>query len=420
MPVLKLTATMFPQVLQCPAGKARIELVDADCSGLYIEVRATAPGKGTFYYRYKNAAKKTCHKRIGTTNEISLAEARKQAKTLKAEIALGADPKGTEKAKKAVLTFTEFFKDHFLPYVTPRLRSWKRYEELFRLRIQKVFGDKRLNEITRQQIQSFHTSLLAEGLAPASCDHHIKLMKHAFNLAIDWDLLTEKNPAARIPLFNQDNRVNNLLDGPALQRLLEVLRTDSNRSVCGAALLSLNSGCRLEEALSARWCDIDFENKQWRISAAVAKGKRAKILPLSFSAIEVLESLGSRGKCEYLFVNMFTGERLKWVGTVWSRLRNQAQVPHFRFHDLRHQFGTHLARAGRSTAEIQQLLSHRSPVTTQRYLHLTPGDLLAATNGASAIVKAASQPLNAVALPVELPLLVDLAIQEPVEMAVEA
>ena len=266
MPVIKLTQSMFPQILQCPEGKTRIELCDADCPGLYIEVRTSSPGQGTFYYRYKDIAGKTSHQRIGSSTEVMLMDARKRAKTLKAEIALGAYPKGEEKLKQAVLTFSEYFSQVFIPYVTPRLRSWKRYEELFRLRIQKVFGDKLLNAITRQQIQAFHTALLAEGLAPASCDHHIKLMKHAFNVAIDWELLTEKNPAARIPLFNADNRVNNLLDGPALHRLLEVLRTDSNRSVCGAALLSLNSGCRLQEALSAEREDIDFENRQWKIS----------------------------------------------------------------------------------------------------------------------------------------------------------
>jgi len=418
MPVLKLSAAMFPQVLQCPEGKARIELCDADCPGLYIEVRGTSQGQGTYYLRYKDGSGKTCHQRLGTTTEITLTDARKQAKALKAEIALGADPKGDEKAKKAVLTFTDYFRQHFLPYVTPRLRSWKRYEELFRLRIQKVFGDKRLNEISRQQIQSFHTSLLAEGLAPASCDHHIKLMKHAFNLAIDWELLTEKNPAARIPLFNEDNRVNNLLDGPALHRLLEVLRTDSNRSVCSAALLSLSTGCRLQEALSATWGDIDFENRQWRISSAVAKGKRAKILPLGNTAVELLTSLESRGKHKHLFVNMFTGDRLTTISKVWSRIRSQAGLPHYRYHDLRHQFGTNLARAGRSTVEIQMLLSHRSPITTQRYLHLSAGDLLAATNGASDIVEAAMRGMPNIAN--DLPLLLDLAIAEPVEAAVAA
>ena len=389
MPIVTLTNHVIATGLTCPEGKARVELCDIELPGLYVLVSASAPGHGTYFLRYKDHSKKTCHEKIGRTSEISLMDARKKAKSLKATIQLGADPRGEAKARREVITFTEFFELHYLPYVTPRKRSWKRDEELFRLRIKGVLGSKRLNEITRQQIQTLHTSLLAEGLAPATCDHHVKLLKHAFNLAIDWDLLTEKNPAARVPLFNAENRVNNFLDGPALRRLLDVLQTDPNRTVCTVALLSLSTGCRLNEALSARWEDVDLENKLWHISGAVAKGKRSKILPLSETAISAIESLDSKGRSQYLFVNSLTGEKLTTIAKVFNRLRNLASLPHFRFHDLRHQYATMLARSGRSTVEIQQLLSHRSPVTTQKYLHLSATDLLEATNGASAIIKAA-------------------------------
>lgn len=66
MPVLKLTQAMFPQALQCPQGKSRIEMCDADCPGLYFEVRATNPGHGTAYLRYKDNTGKTCHQRLTT------------------------------------------------------------------------------------------------------------------------------------------------------------------------------------------------------------------------------------------------------------------------------------------------------------------------------------------------------------------
>ncbi len=198
VPILKLTQLFIANGLQCPGDKTRIEYCDSDLPGLYVEVRATSQGQGTYYLRYKDANGKTCHQKLGRTTELDLMEARKKAKTQKAEIALGADPRKAEKARKEVLTFSDFFELHYLPYVTPRKRSWKRDDELYKLRIKGVFGDKRLNQITRQQIQSFHTDLLAKGLAPATCDHHVKLIKHALNLAIDWGLLMEKNPAARI------------------------------------------------------------------------------------------------------------------------------------------------------------------------------------------------------------------------------
>ena len=53
--------------------------------------------------------------------------------------------------------------------------------------------------ISRQQIQTFHTELLHSGLAPATADHHLKLLKRVFNLAIDWGVHTGTNPVARVP-----------------------------------------------------------------------------------------------------------------------------------------------------------------------------------------------------------------------------
>lgn len=185
MPIVKLTPSFIANNLQCAEAKARIEYCDEMLPGLYVEVRSTSEGQGTFYLRYKDRNGKTCHQRIGRTIDVDFVDARKQAKILRAEIALGSDPRGEEKARQAVLSFTEFFVDHYLPYVKPRKRSWARDEELFRLRIQDVLGHKRLDQITRQQIQSFHTALIAEGLAPATCIYHIKLIKHSFN----WQLI---------------------------------------------------------------------------------------------------------------------------------------------------------------------------------------------------------------------------------------
>ena len=96
MPVVKLTETFVTNALLCPDGKSRIEYCDSDIPGLYIEVRATSPGQGTYYLRYKNESNTTAHQKIGRTSEITLGEARKKAKTQKAEIALGSDPRGEE------------------------------------------------------------------------------------------------------------------------------------------------------------------------------------------------------------------------------------------------------------------------------------------------------------------------------------
>jgi len=97
--------------------------------------------------------------------------------------------------------YAEFFEQHYLPHVKLRKRSWDRDEELFRLRIKEAFGSKRLNQITRHQIQTFHSSLAAQGLAAATANHHLKVIR--FNLARQWGMLESANPAAGVGMRGQ-------------------------------------------------------------------------------------------------------------------------------------------------------------------------------------------------------------------------
>lgn len=93
MPKILLTPTIVKNSLICPEGKRRTEYCDTVVPGLYIEVRASSPGQGTYYLRYKDSTGKTCHQKLGRTNDITLPVARKRAKDLKAEIQLGSDPR---------------------------------------------------------------------------------------------------------------------------------------------------------------------------------------------------------------------------------------------------------------------------------------------------------------------------------------
>lgn len=389
MPVVKLSESYIKNNLQCPEGKHRIEFCDTELPGLYIEVRATSPGQGTWYLRYKDANGKTCHQKIGRSTDTNLLEARKQAKKLKAEIALGSDPRGEEKARLAVLTFSEFFEQHYLPYVTLRKRSWNRDEELYRLRIKAVFGNKRLNQITRQQIQSFHTALKNAGLAAATCKHHIKLMKHSLNLAIDWEML-DKNPVARVPLFHEDNKIEHYMNDGELERLLAVLHNDENRPICQIALFLLSTGCRLNEVLSAKWSDVDLGKGIFSIRSINSKSKRLRSVPMNESAIEILNQLDTQGKFEYLFINRLTGMPYCNIHKVWQRLRTKSGLKHLRLHDLRHQYASFLVNSGRTLYEVQQIFGHSTSVVTQRYAHLSTKALQEAANSASIKIREAT------------------------------
>lgn len=391
MSILKLTQQIITNDLRCPEGKNRVELCDTELPGLYVEVRTTNPGQGTYYLRYKDHTGKTCHQKVGRTSEIELAEARRRAKQLKAEISLGADPRGEAKAQKEVPTLDVFFTGQYEPFAKPRKRSWKRDEELYRLRVKARFGSRRLNQISRQMIQTFHTELLASGLAPATCDHHLKLLKRVYNLAIDWGVFGGPNPVARVPMFNVDNKREYYLDPEELQRLMSVLLADDNRAVCRIALFLLSTGSRLNEALSATWEQVDKANRVWRIPATNSKSKRMRSVPLNDSALEVLAQTGTEGKYDHVFINADTGKPYTTIAKVWNRLRMAAGLPRLRLHDLRHSFASFLVNSGRTLYEVQKVLGHSDTKVTERYAHLSTKTLQDAANSASLAIKGATQ-----------------------------
>ena len=385
MPVIKLTQQFIDQQLQVPGNQQRIEYCDADLPGMYIEVRSTSPGQGTFYLRYKDPTRKTCHQKIGTTKEMALVQARHRAKELKAEIRLGADPRGEAKARKAVPTLDAFFTEMYAPYAKPRKRSFDRDVQLFS-RIGKRLGWKRLNEINRREVQTFHADLLEEGLAPATADHHAKLIRQMLNMAVEWEVIPS-NPVARIRLFLVDNRREVNLDTDQFERLLYVLRTDSNRAVCRVILFLLSTGARLNEALSATWEQIDRGNRVWKIPAKVSKSGKVRAVPLTDAAFDVLNEQPT--KEGHLFVSPKTKGKLSHVHRVWDRLRNEAGLPNFRIHDCRHAFASMLVNSGHSLYAVQTILGHSSHSVTERYAHVSSRTMMEAATSASKAIQAA-------------------------------
>lgn len=381
MPIVKLSEALV-HTLTCPPGKTRVEFCDSEMPGLYVDVRASNSGGGSYYLRYRNKAGNTAHQRLGRVCDLDLAEARKLAKTLKADIIVnGADPRAEARAQKEVLKFGDFMELHYLRHARKTKRSYADDERMNRLRLASAFANKRLNEITRYEIIKFHTSLRDEGLAPATCDHYVKLLKHSLNCAIDWGLLNEKNPAARIRLFNDDNQVENLLSDEELQRLLGVLRTDANRPICLIILFLLSTGARLNEALQAKWSQIDISGRVWVVPALASKSAKRRAIPLTDSAIDVLQQLDTKGHYDHLFVNQRTGKPYVSIRKQWLRIQKVAKLSkHMRIHDTRHTMAQLMCAAGQSLVSIQAVLGHRHYSTTSRYARLSMASVQAAAN----------------------------------------
>jgi len=379
MPVTRITER-FCRTATCAPGKSKIDYFDERLKGYYLQVAKS--GKRTFFQRIRKDGR-TITVRIGDASLISVRDARNRAKEIKAQSLLG---QWQEPVKQSVLTFSDFVNDCYLPYIKVRKRSWQTDLSLLNNRILPAFGELPLTEVTRSQIQAFHSALKESGLKASTCDRHLVLIRYIFNLAVEWEEI-EETPAAKIKLFREDNKCERYLNEEETQRLLRVLKTDSNRPVALAVLFLLSTGARRGEALKARWCDIDTERQVWRIPAENAKSKKPRAIPLNSAALSVLKELGTPVSGEQsLFISRYNGKPLRCITHAWFRMREKAGLEDVRMHDLRHSFASFLVNSGRSLYEVQHILGHSDPSVTMRYAHLSSQALQGAADSAASCI----------------------------------
>lgn len=390
---IEFTEAFIADQLTCPPDRKKIEFVHTgnETRGLYVEVARGTPGVGVYRFRYKCPTSKTTkHLRIGSTGAVSLLDAMAKAREYRQRLDAGQEPVVIEKPKPTMPTLHRFFEDSYIPYAKTRKRGWEKDQQIYNYRLKAEFGDMKLDEITRQQAQAYLTRLIEdEKLAPATANHHVKLLRQVLNVALDWDVIG-KNPVAKVRMLPVSNKVERYMTEEQLGKLLEVLATYPARNACHVALFLLSTGARLNEALTARWENIDREHRLWRIPAADSKSKKIRSVPLNDAALEVLDQLGSEGNHEYLFVRK-NGERYKHLHQVWNRIRKKAGMPWLRLHDLRHQYASMLVNSGRTLYEVQAILGHADPQITTRYAHLSAAALQDAASQASKAISGARE-----------------------------
>lgn len=373
MPIVTLNQRFISTQLNCPVGRSKIEYCSDDKSGLLIECRATNPNQGVYWLRTRiNGSNK--YFKIGSTTDISLSDARKRVNELKIEIQNNGNYENKSKYKK--LTYSEYFINFFMPYITPRKSTFKRDLEIFNNRLKPVFGHKTLEEITRQDISLFQSKLKASGLGPASCNHPVRTLRRSLGLAEEWEMVS-KNVCRKIPMFYEPPR-EIYLNEDELRQLMQVIKTDENRMICMIVLFAVATGARQGEILNAKWSEVNRKKCVLFLPAERSKNGRSRHIPLSRAALAALDEVGTEGNHEYIFTK--NGKPYVDIQKSWQRLRAKCGLSHVPFHSLRHTAASQMVESGFDLLSVGQVLGHRSYRSTQIYSHLSSNRLLEAAN----------------------------------------
>ena len=146
-----------------------------------------------------------------------------------------------------------------------------------------------------------------------------------------------------------------------------------------------SAGLRVSELVGLSMGDLDFDAGILRVRG---KGRRERLSPIgSFACRALKEYLSVRkpaanlptGPSTPVFLNRF-GTRLtsRSVGRMLEKyLKLTGLDLRTSPHTLRHSFATHLLDRGADIRSVQELLGHKSLVTTQIYTHVSTAGLRA-------------------------------------------
>ena len=377
--------------LKVPNDKARLTVSDKACPGLSVEIRN--PGGASWRVRYTYQKIQHCLT-IGKIGELSLDEARQIGYTVKRLLSVKEDPGQVLSQPKTHCcpTFAQFIVKNYLPHIRSYKRCVSADQTLLDNHLIPAFGSYKMNQISRYQVVEFLQSKVSAGYKPGYCNRFLVLLSFCFNLALKWEVPgIKQNPVKGVDLLKNLSKKERFLQAAEIQSLLNALEDSPNPLLKYFVPLALLTGARKRELLDARWSDIDFESRVWRIP--ITKSGRPLSIPLTPQAFHLLitlkEKLPSllevipREGVEWVFPNPKTNRPFVSIFNAWNTARNKAGLSGLRIHDLRHSFASALVNHGVPIYDVQKLLGHQSIKTTERYSHLSPERLRQSASAAS-------------------------------------
>ena len=249
---------------------------------------------------------------------------------------------------------------------------------MLRIHLVKAFGEKRLDEISTEDVQRLKATLVER--APKTVNNVLTVLSVVLRTAVEWGLI------ARVPcgirLLKAPKHQASFHDFDDFERLVEAARVEPVALLI--VLLGGEAGLRCGEMMALEWADIDLAKRQltvaraeWKGHVTIPKGGRLRYVPLTQRLAKTLHQARHLRSPRVLCDGAGMPLTQKVVQVTVRRSAGRAKVKPG-VHILRHTFCSHLAMRGAPARAIQELAGHQDLGTTQRYMHLSPAALDAA------------------------------------------
>lgn len=351
-----------------------------DGDGLYLRFRK-ADAVPNWLFRYRLAGKPRVVN-IGSYRTVSLAEARKTAKELRARVSLGHDVAGEKKqrkrdalakieAEKSLITVAKLADDYFAAQILGR---WK-HPNIVRSRIEKdikpAIGKLQVGDVRPGHIDDMLKTIVGRG-APTMANDVLRWVKRMFNYAIKRGIV-HSNPAIAFDLGdaggNEEAR-DRWLTRAELVSLFDGMRKAKGWAATNTITvkLLLMLAVRKGELIAARIEEFDLDAGVWHLPGERTKTGAPIDIPLPSQAVELLRELVrlADGSDWLLPARKMQTRMLPHISpdTVGAALNKSVRplmkdVPAFTVHDFRRTARTHFEALGFAPHIGERCLNHK-------------------------------------------------------------
>jgi integrase len=177
------------------------------------------------------------------------------------------------------------------------------------------------------------------------------------------------NPAADVSRFPEKPR-KRYLKPEEMARFRECLKTEKHQDLKDFLTLAITTGARRGDILSARWSDIEWEQRIWQVPFPKNnESYNVQLLPEALGVLKRRYSEAVDGE-KHVFPSYGAQGIVTDLRDPWNAFRKRSKLMDIHVHDLRHSCASYMAMSGASLMEIGDALGHRNLNSTKRYSHL--------------------------------------------------
>jgi integrase len=339
-----------------------------DLSVTGFSLRVSPKGTKTWNYVYRHEGRLRRLK-LGRYPDLGLADARKHAEQARGDLAKNIDPAAGKDAARRTGSFGELAAD-YIEHAKRKKRTWQEDERVLNKDFLPRWCNRRLSDIRRREVRELIDTIALRGTGIIG-NRSLTLIKTVFNFAVEKELI-EVSPCALLKPPAAEKRRERVLSDDEIRSLWSAV---DQQPPCVAPILRLQllTAQRIGEVLTMSWADIDLASAWWTIPAERAKNGLPHRVPLSLSALTILETLKLKASSSWVFPATRNSKLHYEPSTLFLAVTRLRPLIAFRTHDLRHTAATCLAASKTPHVVLKRILNHRDRTrdVTARYVHHT-------------------------------------------------